>query len=103
VPDIPALTDAERDDFAKVYLDVLARFDALYDLPLPYVAAWQQAPVASVDGTDSDLAYLHLRLCSIRRAPGKLKYLAGSELGAGAFLNDVLPEDVAQRLRGALG
>jgi UDPglucose--hexose-1-phosphate uridylyltransferase len=103
VPDIPALTDAERDGFAEVYLEVLARFDALYDLPLPYVAAWQQAPVASADETDRDLAYLHLRLCSIRRAPGKLKYLAGSELGAGAFLNDVLPEDVAQRLRGALG
>lgn len=99
VPDIPALTDAERDDFASVYLDVLARFDALYDLPLPYVAAWQQAPV----DTDRELAYLHLRLCSIRRAPGKLKYLAGSELGAGAFLNDVLPEAVAERLRGASG
>jgi UDPglucose--hexose-1-phosphate uridylyltransferase len=98
VPDIPALTGAERDDFARVYLDVLTRFDALYGLPLPYVAAWQQAPV----GTDRDLAHLHLRLCSIRRAPGKLKYLAGSELGAGAFLNDVLPEDIAERLRGAV-
>jgi UDPglucose--hexose-1-phosphate uridylyltransferase len=114
VPGIPALTDAERDDFAAVYLDVLARFDALYGLPLPYVAAWQQAPVDALDGSEddgadeadapaADLAYLHLRLCSIRRAPGKLKYLAGSELGAGAFLNDVLPEDVARRLRGALG
>lgn len=101
VADIPALTGAERDDFARVYLDVLARFDALYDLPLPYVAAWQQAPVEP--DPDRGLAYLHLRLCSIRRAPGKLKYLAGSELGAGAFLNDVLPEDVAERLRGALG
>jgi UDPglucose--hexose-1-phosphate uridylyltransferase len=99
VPDIPSLTDAERDGFAEVYLDVLARFDALYDLALPYVAAWQQAPVDS----DRDLAYLHLRLCSIRRAPGKLKFLAGSELGAGAFLNDVLPEDIADRLRRALG
>jgi UDPglucose--hexose-1-phosphate uridylyltransferase len=104
VPDIPSLTEAERDDFARVYLDVLNRFDALYGLALPYVAAWQQAPVsADRGGPDRDLAYLHLRLCSIRRAPGKLKYLAGSELGAGAFLNDVLPESVAERLRGALG
>jgi UDPglucose--hexose-1-phosphate uridylyltransferase len=114
VPDIPALTADERDDFARVYLDVLARFDALYAVAMPYVAAWHQAPVASTDGidphggtdrhgTDRDLAYLHLRLCSIRRAPGKLKYLAGSELGAGAFLNDVAPEAIAERLRGALG
>jgi UDPglucose--hexose-1-phosphate uridylyltransferase len=99
VPDIPSLTDAERDDFAAVYLDVLGRFDALYGVPLPYVAAWQQAPV----GADAATAawHLHLRLLSIRRAPDKLKHLAGSELGAGAFLNDVLPEVVAERLREA--
>jgi UDPglucose--hexose-1-phosphate uridylyltransferase len=103
VPDIPALTDAERDDFAVVYLDVLGRLDALYGVPLPYVAAWQQAPVGqdTDPGTaaDRDIWHLHLRLLSIRRAPGKLKHLAGSELGAGAFLNDVLPEDVGDRLR----
>lgn len=32
----------------------------------------------------------------------KLKYLAGSELGAGAFLNDVLPEEAARQLRTAV-
>jgi UDPglucose--hexose-1-phosphate uridylyltransferase len=97
VPDIPALSDAERDDFAAVYLDVLNRLDALYQEPLPYIAGWQQAPV----DTDRDLAYLHLRVFSVRRAPGKLKFLAGSEASAGAFLNDAFPEDVAQRLRRA--
>src|SRR5690606_15704889 len=45
VPDIVALTDSERDDFARVYLDVLRRLDRLYDKPLPYIAAWHQAPV----------------------------------------------------------
>jgi UDPglucose--hexose-1-phosphate uridylyltransferase len=95
VPDIPALTDAERDDFAELYLDVLHRLDGLYDERLPYIAAWQQAPVR----TDRDLAYLHLQVFSIRRAPGKLKYLAGSESGMGVFINDVLPEQAAQRLR----
>jgi UDPglucose--hexose-1-phosphate uridylyltransferase len=29
---------------------------------------------------------------SIRRAPGKLKYLAGSESGASVWINDVAPE-----------
>jgi UDPglucose--hexose-1-phosphate uridylyltransferase len=99
VPDIPALTDAERDDFAALYLDVLGRLDARYGVPLPYVAAWQQAPVGPDAGIDRHLAHLHLRLLSIRRAPDKLKHLAGSELGAGAFLNDVVPEDMAARLR----
>ncbi len=99
VPDIPALTDAERDDFSTLYLDVLRRMDALYDAPLPYIAAWQQAPAH----VDRDLAHLHLQVFSIRRAPGKLKYLAGSESGMGAFINDVLPEVTAQRLRDAGG
>ena len=34
-----------------------------------------------------------------RRAPGKLKYLAGSESGQGAFITDTNPEDVAEPLR----
>ncbi len=95
VPDLPALTDEERDDFALLYLDVLRRMDNLYGTPLPYIAAWHQSPVR----IDRELAYLHLQVFSIRRAPGKLKYLAGSESGMGTFINDVLPEDVACRLR----
>ncbi|WP_446666857.1 galactose-1-phosphate uridylyltransferase [Flexivirga sp. B27] len=97
VPDIPALDDAARDGFVQIYLDVLQRFDRLYDEPTPYIAAWQQAPASS----HRDVAWLHLELYSIRRAEGKVKYLAGSESGQGAFVNDGLPEDVAQRLRDA--
>jgi len=93
--DLPALTDDERDDFAGIYLDVLRRLDALFGVPLPYIAAWHQAPVH----IDRDLAYLHLQVFSIRRAVDKLKYLAGSESGMGAFVTDILPEDVAHRLR----
>ena len=69
--------------------------EAVYDDSLPYIAAWHQAPVRS----DRDLAYLHLEVFSIRRAPGKLKYLAGSESAMGAFVNDVLPEEAAKLLR----
>jgi len=96
VADVPALTDAEREDFASLYLDLLGRIDRLYDQPLPYIAAWHQAPVHA----DHDLAYLHLELVSIRRAANKLKYLAGSESVMGVFISDASPEDVAARLRG---
>ena len=99
VPDLPALDEEQRADFCTVYLDLLTRFDGLYGTPLPYIAAWQQAPVR----VDRDLAYLHLELFSIQRAPGKLKYLAGSETGVGAFINDVTPEQIAQRLRDVPG
>jgi UDPglucose--hexose-1-phosphate uridylyltransferase len=39
----------------------------------------------------------------IRRAPGKVKYVAGTESGAGAWSNDVLPEEAARLLREAGG
>ena len=35
----------------------------------------------------------------MRRAPGQLKYLAGSESAMGAFVNDVAPESAAEALR----
>jgi UDPglucose--hexose-1-phosphate uridylyltransferase len=95
MPDLPALTAKEREAFGPLYLDVLRRFDALFGTPMPYIAAWHQAPVR----VDRDLSYLHLQLFSIRRASGKLKYLAGSEAAMGAFVNDVLPEEAARMLR----
>ncbi|MDT0327139.1 galactose-1-phosphate uridylyltransferase [Nocardiopsis lambiniae] len=95
VPDLPALTEAERDDLAPLYLDVLRRMDALFGMPLPYIAAWHQAPVRE----GRDLSRLRLELFSVRRAPGRLKYLAGAESGMGVFINDVTPETIARRLR----
>ncbi|MGY2085565.1 galactose-1-phosphate uridylyltransferase [Blastococcus sp. SYSU DS0539] len=95
VPGLPALTGAERNAFVEVYLDVLGRFAHRFDTPMPYIASWNQAPVA--DGRDD--WWLHLQLFSLRRAPGKLKYLAGSESGMGAFVTDTTPEDVAEQLR----
>jgi UDPglucose--hexose-1-phosphate uridylyltransferase len=99
VPDLPALTDAERDDFSLLYLDLLGRLDRLHGQPLPYVAGWHQAPVRG----DRDLAWLRLEVSSVQRAPSKLKYLAGSEAGMGVFINDIRPEDTAARLREVAG
>ncbi|GIE95995.1 galactose-1-phosphate uridylyltransferase [Paractinoplanes rishiriensis] len=95
VPDLPALSDPERDAFGPLYLDVLRRFDALFGKPMPYISAWHQAVV----GEGRDLGYLHLQLFSIRRAADKLKYLAGSESAMGVFVNDIVPERAAQTLR----
>lgn len=99
VPDLAGLTGEERDAFGPLYLDLLRRFDALFGgaAPTPYISAWHQAPVR--DGRE--LAYLHLQLFTIRRAPGKLKYLASSESAMGVFLSDVPPEAAAAALRAA--
>ncbi|WP_219471527.1 galactose-1-phosphate uridylyltransferase [Nonomuraea rhizosphaerae] len=95
VPDLAALSEEERAAFAPLYTSVLRALDGLFGVPMPYISAWHQAPVRE----GRDLAYLHLELFSIRRAPGKLKYLAGSESAMGAFVNDVMPEEAARMLR----
>nr|WP_221376761.1 galactose-1-phosphate uridylyltransferase [Actinoplanes polyasparticus] len=97
VPDLPALSDQERDAFGPLYLDLLRRFDGLFGRPMPYISAWHQAVV----GAGRELGYLHLQLFSIRRAADKLKYLAGSESAMGFFVNDIVPEKAAQLLREA--
>jgi UDPglucose--hexose-1-phosphate uridylyltransferase len=95
VPDLAALPPEDRDLFAPLYLEILRRLDGLFGVSMPYVSAWHQAPVHA----DRDLAYLHLQLFSVRRAPGKLKFLAGSESAMGVFVNDVVPEEAARMLR----
>lgn len=97
VPDLPALDDAERDDLARSYLDALRRLDALFDTPAPYIAGWQQAPVRQ----GRDVWHLAAEVFTIRRAAGKLKYLAGAESGAAMWINDIEPEAAADHLRRA--
>lgn len=99
VPDLSALSEPERGDLAEACVLLLRALDGVFGVPLPYVAAWYQAPVHS----DRDLAWLHLRLTSIRRAPDRLKYLAGSESAMGVFINDIPPEEMATRVRTAIG
>lgn len=100
VPDLAGLDDGERAELAQVYLDLVRRLDRFHasaggTLKLPYVAGWHQAPV----GAERDLVRLQLQVTSVLRSPGKLKYLAGSETGMGAFINDTTPERIAHRLR----
>ena len=97
VPDLPALSESARDAFGPLYLDVLRRFDALFGRPAPYIAAWHQAPVRDPGARGQFAA--HLQVLSVRRAAEKLKYLAGTESGMGVWINDIVPEEAARRLR----
>jgi UDPglucose--hexose-1-phosphate uridylyltransferase len=96
VGSLPELAEDERDDLACSYLDLLQRFDRLFDTPTPYIAGWHQAPVRQF----ADSWHLGTEVFTIRRAAGKLKYLAGSESGAAVWINDVTPESAAAQLRG---
>ncbi|MFB9467251.1 galactose-1-phosphate uridylyltransferase [Streptomyces cinereospinus] len=105
VPDLLALEEAARSEFAQVYLELLRRFDRIFgegEPPTPYIAAWHQAPFGQLEefeGVSRDDFALHLELFTIRRTSGKLKFLAGSESGMNVFINDVPPERAAERLR----
>jgi UDPglucose--hexose-1-phosphate uridylyltransferase len=58
---------------------------------------------APTDGEDHEgVAHFHVEFYPPNRTAEKLKYLAGSETGAGAFIVDVLPEDTAAELREAI-
>ncbi|QTZ92373.1 galactose-1-phosphate uridylyltransferase [Streptomyces auratus] len=103
VPDLLALDEAARTEFPQVYLEVLRRFDRIFDegdgertARTPYIAAWHQAPLRAEHRGEFAL---HLELFTIRRTSGKLKFLAGSESGMNVFINDVPPEAAAERLR----
>ncbi len=97
VPDLAALDGPERAELAVVYRELLGRLDRYFPEvdALPYIAGWHQAPV----GEGRDLGRLHLQVFSVLRSPGKLKFLAGSESGAGSWVNDTTPERIAERLR----
>jgi len=99
VPDLTDVGQTARDAFGPLYLDVLRRFDALFGKPAPYIAAWHQAPVRDEIARRQFAA--HLPLPSVRRAAGKLQYLSGTESGMGVWINDIVPEEAAQRLREA--
>jgi UDPglucose--hexose-1-phosphate uridylyltransferase len=74
-------------------------FDALFERPFPYVMAVHQAPTG---GASAGQGHLHLEFYPPLRTAQKLKYLAGSEQGAGTFISDVLPEESAAELREAM-
>ena len=95
VPDLPALGGPARAELPEVLHDLFGRFAQLFDQPAPYISGWHQAPAR----TGREDFALHLELFTLRRANDKLKFLAGSESGMGAFANDIVPEAAAARLR----
>lgn len=95
-PSFAALSDVQRADLARALKTVLLKYDGLWQRPLPYLMAWYQAPT---DGKYHAEAHLHAEFYPPYRTSEKLKYLAGTELAAGLFVMDALPEDKAQELQ----
>jgi UDPglucose--hexose-1-phosphate uridylyltransferase len=99
VPDLPSLDAGGRDGLAALLVDVLRRFDRLFDGETPYMLWIHQRPF---DGGDWPDARLHLEIVTPWRAPGVMRYVAAGELGSGVYFNPVSPDSAAQSLRDAV-
>lgn len=96
LPSLSALDGEGCRALARVLKTILTIFDTMWNgKPFPYVMVFHQAPT---DGRSHPEAHLHIEIYPAYRMPGRLKYLAGSELGAGTFTADTLPEEKAAEL-----
>ncbi|MGH7904661.1 MAG: galactose-1-phosphate uridylyltransferase, partial [Candidatus Dormibacteraceae bacterium] len=94
--DITELDRAEVRSMARVLKGLLVIYDRLFDRPLPYVMAMHQRP----PGRGRRHCHFHIEFYPPSRTADKFKHLAGSELGAGAFIVDARAEETAGQLRG---
>ena len=107
----PSLLQCEPHELrglAEVLRALVRGYDGLFDRPFPYVMVVHQAPTAAAGGHDAGGAagaaggHVHVEFYPPLRTADKLKYLAGSEQGAGTFIADTVPEESASALREAI-
>lgn len=94
-----ALTDISNDELknlATIFKQTITAFDRLFDRSFPYIMVMHGRPS---DGGNYDFYDFHIEFYPPMRTATKLKFLAGSEAGAGMFINDTLPEEKAAELR----
>jgi UDPglucose--hexose-1-phosphate uridylyltransferase len=96
VENFAALSSPQRADLARALKTVLLKYDGLWQRPFPYLMAWFQAPT---DGLPHPETQLHAQFYPPYRTRDRLKYLAGTELAAGMFAMDALPEEKALELQ----
>jgi UDPglucose--hexose-1-phosphate uridylyltransferase len=100
-----SLLDCDAQDLRELgqTLQALVRgYDALFARPFPYVMVVHQAPTAAAPVSLMPHGHLHVEFYPPLRTAEKLKFLAGSEQGAGTFISDTLPEETAAELREAI-
>lgn len=92
------LDSTEIRELATTLKTLLMKYDALWNKPFPYLLALFQAPT---DGAKHEGVHAHFQTFPPLRTADKLKFLAGTELAAGMFVNDSQPEEKAAELREA--
>ena len=87
------LREDEELDLALALRDVVWRYDRLFEEPLAYMMAAQEAP------SDGDDWHLHFEFSPLNRSASQLKVRASVETATGFFINDTLPEAGAGALQ----
>jgi UDPglucose--hexose-1-phosphate uridylyltransferase len=90
------LEDGRRDSLADTLLNLLGRYDNLFNLPFPYSMGWHQAPYQE-EPTDHWQVHAHFYPPLLRSANVR-KFMVGYELLA-ETQRDLSAEEAAERLR----
>ena len=96
LPSFNEFSEKEEKDLSEVLKTLLMKYDNLFDFVFPYIMGIHQQPST---GEGEDYSHFHIEFYPPYRTEDKLKYLAGSEAGAGTFINGSLPEEKAAELR----
>jgi len=93
---LPDLADAQRNSLATILIDLLGRYDNLFNLPFPYSMGWHQAPFRE-DSAKHWQVHAHFYPPLLRSASVR-KFMVGYELLA-ETQRDLSAEEAAERLR----
>jgi UDPglucose--hexose-1-phosphate uridylyltransferase len=93
------IKDHEKPLLAEALKTILQKYDRLFGFKLPFIMVLHQDPT---DGRNYPYHHFTIEFYPPHRSRDKLKYLAGSETGAGAHINVTSPEDAAEELRGVI-
>lgn len=97
---IAQFTPAEQQSLAEALKKVTKGFDRIYNRPFPYMMCMHQLPVNSRRYADAGNYYsFHIEFYPPLRAADKIKWYAGSEMGAGAAANPLDVDECAALLR----
>lgn len=87
VDGLPELDGRSRDSLAAALVDVLARYDRLFEREFPYLL-WIHHGV-----------HVHVHLAPPLRSADTQRFIASGEVGSGTLSNPVVPEAAAAALR----
>lgn len=99
-PNITRFTPLEKKDLAVTLKKLTSAFDKIYEREFPYMMCMHQTPVNERKYADAEKYYaFHIEFYPLLRAKDKIKYYAGSEMGAGAAANPLDVDECAQILK----